>query len=71
MRGSFRCSQYFHAFSAPTLMPDLAEQTMTAASATCRASTTAPAKSKLPGVSSTFILLPLYSTGMTEAEMEI
>ena len=46
MRGILWASQYFHAFSAPTLMPLLAEQTMTAASATRRASVTSPAKSK-------------------------
>ena len=46
MRGSLRASQYFHAFSAPTLMPPLAEQTMTAESATRRASMTSPEKSK-------------------------
>ena len=71
MRGSLRRSQYFQAFSAPTLMPPLAEQTMTAASTTWRASMTSPAKSKPPGVSSTLILLPLYSTGATANEMEV
>ena len=42
MRGILRSSQYFQAFSAPTLMPLLAEQTITAASATRRASMTSP-----------------------------
>jgi len=66
-----RSTQYFQAFSAPTLMPDLAEQTMMAASAAWRASMTSPAKSKAPGASRTLILQPLYSTGTTEVEMEI
>ena len=52
-------------------MPALAEQTMMAASATWRASITSPEKSKEPGVSSTLILQPLYSTGATAVEMEI
>ena len=70
-RGISRSSQYFQAFSRPTLMPSLAEQTMIAASATVRASITSPAKSKAPGVSRILILQPLYSKGATEVEMEI
>ena len=46
MRGILRFSQYSHAFSAPTLMPALAEQTMTAAPETLRASMASPQKSK-------------------------
>ena len=46
MRGVLRSSQYCQAFSAPTLMPALAEQTMTAAPDTRRASYTSPTKSK-------------------------
>ena len=53
-------SQYFQAFSRPTEMPSLAEQTMMTASATVRACITSPEKSNPPGVSSTLILHPLY-----------
>ena len=70
-RGMFRSSQYFHAFSRPTDTPSLAEQTMMAASAARRASITSPAKSKAPGVSSTLMRHPLYSSGATAVEMEI
>ena len=70
-RGIFRSSQYFHAFSRPTDTPSLAEQTMMAASAARRASITSPAKSNAPGVSSTLIRHPLYSSGATAVEMEI
>ena len=71
MRGSLRSSSCRQARSVPTDSPPLAAHTSTPASATDRHSATSPAKSKLPGASSTLILQPLYSTGATAAEMEI
>ena len=70
-RGIFRSSQYFQAFSKPTVTPSLADSTMTAASAARRASMTAPEKSNAPGVSSRFSFTLWYSRGTTEVEMEI
>ena len=61
----------FQARSAPTLRPSFAPQTSTAHSAARIPERTSPAKSKLPGVSSTLIFTFLYFTGATAREMEM
>ena len=64
-------SQISHAFSVPTSTPAFPETTIIAASAAATASSTSPIKSKNPGVSKIFILIPSHSTGITDVEMEV
>ncbi|MPM05540.1 hypothetical protein SDC9_51830 [bioreactor metagenome] len=68
--GMFLCSAYFHAFSVPTSIPELASTTKTALLATLRAPYTSPTKSKYPGVSRKLILVLSYSIGMIEVPIE-
>ena len=68
--GMLYLSQAFHAASVPTWIPDPASTMITAASAARRAAFTSPIKSKYPGVSIKFILLPFHSIGTTDVLME-
>ena len=71
MQGFFCSRRYFQQRSAPTLSPSLDAQTSTPTSAARTPDCISPAKSKLPGVSSTLILTPWYMTGAIAREMEI